>query len=73
MKTLCYAALTKYTNKRYMTLASTDIVSSDTASSDSSAPTELTYFRTLLYAAIVGTAGGVVATLYYFVLEQLLE
>ena len=56
-----------------MTLASTDIVSSDTASSDSSAPTELTYFRTLLYAAIVGTAGGVVATLYYFVLEQLLE
>ena len=56
-----------------MTLASTDIVSSDTTSSDSSAPTELTYFRTLLYAAIVGTAGGVVATLYYFVLEQLLE
>ena len=36
-------------------------------------PTELTYLRTLIYAGIVGAAGGVVATLYYFVLEQLLE
>ena len=34
---------------------------------------ELTYFRTLLYAGIVGAAGGLVATLYYFVLEHLLE
>ncbi|MEM6437420.1 MAG: chloride channel protein, partial [Cyanobacteria bacterium P01_D01_bin.115] len=34
---------------------------------------ELTYFRTLLYAAIVGAAGGVVATVYYFLLEFLLE
>ena len=34
---------------------------------------ELTYFRTLLYAAIVGAAGGMVATVYYFVLEFLLE
>ena len=34
---------------------------------------QLTYFRTLLYAAVVGAAGGLVATVYYFVLEQLLE
>lgn len=32
-----------------------------------------TYFRTLFYAAIVGAARGLVATVYYFVLEQLLE
>ncbi|NEQ67256.1 MAG: chloride channel protein [Symploca sp. SIO1B1] len=39
----------------------------------SAKPQELTYFRTLLYAGIVGIAGGLVATVYYFVLEQLLE
>lgn len=35
--------------------------------------TELTYARKLLYAALVGATGGVVATVYYFVLEFLLE
>ena len=40
---------------------------------DDSKSSELTYFRTLLYAGLVGAAGGVVATIYYFVLEQLLE
>lgn len=42
-------------------------------SQSSSEPSELSYFRTLLYAGIVGAAGGVVATIYYFVLEQLLK
>ncbi|NEQ96089.1 MAG: chloride channel protein [Cyanothece sp. SIO2G6] len=36
-------------------------------------PQELGYFRTILYAGIVGIIGGTVATLYYFVLENLLE
>ena len=45
----------------------------NSASKSDSKPAELTYFRTLLYAGIVGAAGGVVATIYYFVLEQLLE
>lgn len=40
---------------------------------ESTSPEELTYFRTLLYAGIVGAAGGLVATIYYFVLEHLLE
>ena len=34
---------------------------------------KLTYFQTLLYAGIVGAVGGLVATLYYFVLEELLD
>ncbi|MGD1929358.1 MAG: hypothetical protein ACFB12_10640 [Leptolyngbyaceae cyanobacterium] len=34
---------------------------------------ELTYFRALLYAAVVGAAGGLTATVYYFVLEFLPE
>ncbi|NES84977.1 MAG: chloride channel protein [Moorea sp. SIO2B7] len=41
--------------------------------STSSSPQELGYFRTILYAATVGVTGGTVATLYYFVLENLLE
>ena len=54
-----------------MTIASKDLsgMSADTSAS----PQQLTYLRTLLYAAIVGIAGGLVATIYYFVLEQLLE
>ncbi|MEL6354946.1 MAG: chloride channel protein [Cyanobacteria bacterium J06627_28] len=36
-------------------------------------PQQLTYFKTLLFAGLVGGAGGVVATIYYFVLENLLE
>ena len=54
-----------------MTIASKDLsgISADTSAS----PQQLTYLRTLLYAAIVGIAGGLVATVYYFVLEQLLE
>lgn len=36
-------------------------------------PRQLTYFKTLLFAGLVGSAGGVVATIYYFVLENLLE
>ena len=59
-----------------MTLATEEIKSSsqsEMSSSSSSLPKELTYVRTLTYAAIVGAAGGVVATIYYFVLEQCLE
>ncbi|MGD1903639.1 MAG: chloride channel protein [Geitlerinemataceae cyanobacterium] len=36
-------------------------------------PCKLTYSKTLFAAAVVGIAGGVVATVYYFVLENLLE
>ena len=43
-------------------------------SSDSSQKTlDLSYFKTLGLAGIVGIAGGIVATLYYFVLEHILE
>lgn len=35
--------------------------------------TTLTYFRTLFYAALVGVGGGLVATVYYFVLEKCLD
>ncbi|MEO1620321.1 MAG: chloride channel protein [Cyanobacteria bacterium J06632_3] len=59
-----------------MTLAIEEIKSSsqsEMSSPSSSQPKELTYVRTLTYAAIVGAAGGVVATIYYFVLEQCLE
>jgi H+/Cl- antiporter ClcA len=36
-------------------------------------PQHLAYFPTLIYGAIVGVVGGLVATAYYFVLEHLLE
>ncbi|ESA36381.1 cl- channel voltage-gated family protein [Leptolyngbya sp. Heron Island J] len=54
-----------------MTIASEEV--SGIATERSVSSQQLTYFRTLLYAAIVGGAGGLVATIYYFVLEQLLE
>lgn len=54
-----------------MTIVSEDF--SSNAADPSASPQQLTYFRTLLYAAIVGIAGGLVATVYYFILEQLLE
>ncbi len=38
-----------------------------------SQPQELSYFATICCAAIVGTIGGVVATTYYFVLEELMK
>lgn len=56
-----------------MTLAAEDfdgVVSSEESAAQS---LELPYFRTLIYASIVGVAGGLVATVYYFVLEQMLE
>lgn len=59
-----------------MTLASKDLSNlaiPETSEKTAVTPQKLTYFRTLLYAAIVGAAGGLVATLYYFVLEQMLE
>ncbi|NEP63728.1 MAG: chloride channel protein, partial [Symploca sp. SIO2G7] len=55
-----------------MTIASKEF-SGVAASSEVSSLQQLTYFRTLLYAAIVGVVGGLVATVYYFVLEQMLE
>lgn len=59
-----------------MTIASEKLTSeklSGLSTSATSSSQELSYFRTLLYAGIVGAAGGLVATAYYFVLEQLLE
>lgn len=56
-----------------MTIAAGELGKTSTAPETPAKPEELTYFRTLLYAAAVGAAGGVVATLYYFVLENLLE
>ena len=56
-----------------MTIASEELGGIPVSDSSVSQPAELTYFRTLLYAGIVGAAGGIVATVYYFVLEQLLE
>ncbi|MGB2923868.1 MAG: chloride channel protein [Limnothrix sp.] len=56
-----------------MTIISEDFKSRVSASEDPDFPQKLTYFRTLFYAAIVGVAGGVVATIYYFVLESLLK
>ncbi|NEQ55338.1 MAG: chloride channel protein, partial [Leptolyngbya sp. SIO3F4] len=55
-----------------MTIASKEISNLSTPKTVT-VPQDLTYFRTLLYAAIVGAAGGIVATIYYFVLEQMLE
>ncbi|ELS01400.1 chloride channel protein EriC [Xenococcus sp. PCC 7305] len=34
---------------------------------------DLTYFQTILYGILIGTIGGLVATIYYFVLENLLD
>ena len=34
---------------------------------------DLTYFQTVLYGMVIGTIGGLVATIYYFVLENLLD
>lgn len=34
---------------------------------------ELTYFQTVQYGIVIGTVGGLVATIYYFVLENLLD
>ncbi|MBT9312798.1 chloride channel protein [Leptothoe kymatousa] len=56
-----------------MTIASEEFNSVSTADQSSPASQQLSYFRTLAYAGIVGAAGGLVATIYYFVLEQLLE
>ncbi|MBP0018299.1 MAG: chloride channel protein [Cyanobacteria bacterium SBLK] len=41
--------------------------------SDSPIPQPLIYHKILVYAAIVGIAGGLVATAYYFVLEEFLS
>ncbi|MEO0768987.1 MAG: chloride channel protein [Cyanobacteria bacterium J06649_4] len=56
-----------------MTLATEKLSTSTQAEEQDSQPQELTYFRTLAYAGLVGAAGGIVATVYYFVLEQCLE
>ena len=56
-----------------MSLSTQELTNTSLRVEPPSVPQELTYFRTLFYAAIVGAAGGCVATLYYFVLEQLLE
>ncbi|NJN72237.1 MAG: chloride channel protein [Limnothrix sp. RL_2_0] len=56
-----------------MTIISEDFEPRVSASEGPSFPQKLTYFRTLFYAGIVGVAGGIVATIYYFVLEGFLE
>lgn len=56
-----------------MTIASEEISGLSHSEKAPSSPQDLSYARTLLYAGIVGAAGGLVATVYYFVLEQLLE
>lgn len=56
-----------------MTIASSGVDPMPKANRQASGAQELSYFRTLLYAGLVGIVGGLVATLYYFVLEQLLE
>ena len=56
-----------------MTIASEEFNNISATEEASASPQQLTYVRTLFYAAIVGAAGGLVATIYYFVLEQLLE
>ncbi|MEM9136367.1 MAG: chloride channel protein [Cyanobacteria bacterium P01_F01_bin.42] len=55
-----------------MTIAFDDANANSLVDSTASAP-ELSYFKTLLFAGLVGIAGGVVATIYYFVLEHCLE
>ncbi|MEL6159959.1 MAG: chloride channel protein [Cyanobacteria bacterium J06554_11] len=56
-----------------MTLATPEVGSASKAEALAADPKELTYSRTLIYAGLVGAAGGIVATVYYFVLENLLE
>ncbi|MDB9528165.1 chloride channel protein [Oscillatoria sp. CS-180] len=57
-----------------MTIAAEEFESiAHSEESTSETSQELSYLRTLLYAGTVGVAGGIVATLYYFVLENLLE
>lgn len=56
-----------------MTIAATERESVAGDQNTSAETQKLTYFRTLLYASIVGAVGGIVATIYYFVLEFLLE
>ncbi|MEM9116597.1 MAG: chloride channel protein [Cyanobacteria bacterium P01_F01_bin.56] len=56
-----------------MTTTLNDASVSATAKYSSADSAGLTYSRKLLYAAIVGIVGGLVATIYYFVLENLLE
>ena len=48
------------------------IESSSAIDSDDSKQ-ELNYIQTVIYAVVIGTVGGLVATIYYFVLENLLE
>ena len=36
-------------------------------------PQDLSYFNSIFYAGVVGILGGVVATVYYFILEKLME
>lgn len=43
------------------------------ASSSNDTKPELTYLQTVFFAVVIGTVGGLVATIYYFVLENLLE
>ena len=56
-----------------MALATEELRNASAAETISAKTSDLTYFRTLFYAAIVGAAGGLVATVYYFVLEHMLE
>ena len=56
-----------------MTIATEGFEAASSSEISISKPQELNYPQILLYAGIVGAAGGVVATIYYFVLEHLLE
>ncbi|MEM1367739.1 MAG: chloride channel protein [Cyanobacteria bacterium P01_H01_bin.15] len=56
-----------------MTLASEPFESSSALTEMSVEPKPLSYRRLLFYASLVGIAGGLVATAYYFVLETLLD
>jgi H+/Cl- antiporter ClcA len=49
------------------------ISTQETIDESISQPQELSYFAIICCAAIVGTIGGVVATTYYFVLEELMK
>ncbi len=56
-----------------MTLAAEDFDAVVPLQEATTSTLDLPYFRTLFYAGIVGVTGGLVATVYYFVLEQCLE
>ena len=57
-----------------MTLINPDYQSPDeTIEIDIQEKSELTYLQTVLYSIVIGTIGGLVATAYYFVLENCLE